>query len=202
MTPEDDERDVRAVDAVRAGDTSAFAAIVAAYRISIYGIACRYLGSPDEAEDAVQDIFVKAFRFIDRFDARRPFAPWLYRLAINHLRTAYLRLRRAAHRSASTDLDTLSDTRPQAEEQLDTQSTAEQVRAAVAALPVSLQEVVVLYYFQDLSTDETAHRLGIGRENVKSRLFRARKRLRTVFEAVGDRPVQPDGPVDGSSNRR
>lgn len=183
-----DNHDQTAAIAVQNGDNNAFATIVEAYRRPLFRIAWRYLGSRAAAEDALQDIFLKAYRLIGNYDTTRPFSPWLYRLASNLLKSKQGRaVRRAEVTQDEIDEPTIDGSATGGEDPADLATRSWEmgvVRSAVDGLPARLREVVMLYYLDERTIDETAEALGLGRENVKSRLHRARKLLRSRLDGM------------------
>lgn len=176
-----DDQDSRAISACLAGDREAFRTIVESYEPVIRHLAERLLGDPVVAEDAVQDVFLKTYRSLDRFDRRRRFFPWLYGIAVNQIRTSGRRSHRRNMHEQPMELP-VSDTRHQPEADALRAATEQAVRDAVSGLPAGIRKAVVLYYYEGLSVDEVAEALGLGRENIKSKLHRGRKKLRTILE--------------------
>lgn len=176
------QNDAETCRRVLSGDRNAFREIVLRYQKKMLRTASSFLGDAEQAHDAVQEIFIKVFHSLHKFDTNRPFAPWLYSIAMNTLRTSYGRRRRIEFREG-IEYDEPAGAAPEAESQnpIDEVIREEQrreVSAAIATLPPTLREVVVLYYIEQLSVSETSEALGITTENVKSRLFRARKILK------------------------
>ena len=159
------------------GNREAFAAIVKRYQGLVYRLSLSYLGAAEEAEDATQEIFVRVFEACPRFRLGHRFHPWLYTIALNHLRSRRGRvLRLRSHRQEGADPEELPAAA--AADELD----RDRIRAAVRLLPGTLREPVMLYYLEGLSTSEVAEVLGLGVENVKSRLHRARAKLRLLLQ--------------------
>ena len=179
-TPGEDESDVYAAIAdVLAGNPRAFAPIVTRYQTLVYRLALSYHLGVEEAEDATQEVFARVFRALPSFRLGRRFHPWLFTIAVNEIRSR--RRRRTtleARRARGVDTAALPDTRPDEGASRDTRL---EIRAAVSRLPATLRDVVVLYYLEDMDVAETAQVLGLGPENVKSRLHRARGRLRALL---------------------
>ena len=172
------------VAAVLAGEHDRFGVIVRRYERTIFRLALTYLGNREEAADASQEIFLKAFRSLGSYQTGRPFLPWLYSIALNTLRTRRGRAsRRAKSETTPPDFEeTFAD--PADADPLDQAIRGEQarlVREGVSRLPQRLRAPVVLYYFEGLSVEETGEVLGLAVSNVKSRLFRARRRLAGIF---------------------
>ena len=133
-----------------------------------------YLVVRDEAaaEDIAQDAFLAAIAALDRFDRRRPFAPWLHRIVVNR---AIDWGRREALRRKLDEPDELAASAP-------AEQVGEDLMAALAQLPVEQRGVVVLRYLLDYSPGEIARMLELPRGTVNSRLRRALDRLGTLLE--------------------
>lgn len=168
------DRDVRR--RFRTGERDAVSAVYHAYGRLVYAVAYRLLSDRSLAEEATQQTFVKAWRGAESFDENREMTPWLVAIA---KRTAIDIHRREALRSA-TPIDSIPEGAPA----LVTRAAAPEdiydvweVRSAVATLPAEEQEVVRLQHFEGLTHTEIAGRLGVAVGTVKSRSFRAHKRL-------------------------
>ncbi|MBN1837314.1 MAG: sigma-70 family RNA polymerase sigma factor, partial [Spirochaetales bacterium] len=142
------------------------------------------LGNREDAEECTMDILMRAFRYLHRFSLDRRFFPWLYGIAVNHLRSAYARNRRREARreswESSAEAEVVRGADPQ--EILSTVQRREAIRAAVAALPRALREPMILHYFEELKISAIAEILEIGEVNVKSRLLRGRRKLKRMLE--------------------
>lgn len=176
------DSDALIVERVLAGDIDAFRALVDRYSDRLHHFCRARLGDDEDAEDAVQDVFVRAFRSLRSFDPSRNWASWLFTIAANRVKSRYaatasfaaLVERAGAEASVSDELATeATDPAGQALDLL----AAESLRAAIGALPKSLRAPVELYYFAGLSVADAAKALGLGEEAVKTRLFRARGKL-------------------------
>ena len=177
-----DLADLQCISKILRGDSDAFRGIVERHQRYLYRLAVTYLGQPEEAEDAVQEIFLRAFNALGSFQLGRRFKPWLVSIALNTLKTAYGRLRRSRERSQNTDQPVL-DASDSPEDQVMAKQVRDSVRSAVVRLPKTLQSPVILYYLENMSVAEISESLEISVENVKSRLHRARKKLREILEA-------------------
>ncbi len=176
--------DLAAISAVLRGDRSAFRGIVERYKGLVYRLSLSYLHGPEEAQEASQEIFVKAFRALPSFRIERRFLPWLYAIASNHLRRRYGKLRRQETRETGGETDALPAPRSlDPQEALLRAESEQQVHEAIESLPRPVKEAVVLYYFEGMSVEQVSVALGIGSENVKSRLLRARRKMKDVLRA-------------------
>jgi len=179
--------DAEAVARARDGDLDAYAALVARYTVRAHRAAF-LLGAGEEADDVVQESFVKAFRHLDRFRVGEPFGPWLLRIVANETRNlTRSRRRRAALtlRLATAQPGGAAADGPVAEV-LAAERRARLV-AAVGGLPARERQVLVCRYFLDLSEAETARVLARPLGSVKSSTSRALNRLRGLFVDEQDR---------------
>ncbi|HHH28578.1 MAG TPA: sigma-70 family RNA polymerase sigma factor [Polyangiaceae bacterium] len=163
-----------AVSATPAGAAAVRAGLDSAVRRGM-GVAYRLLGDRDAARDACQEAAARALASTDRYDPSRPFYPWYYRILKNHC------LDRLSHRSRSVPLRD-GDERggePVAERRLVEDERARALSRAVEALNQEHREIIELRHFDDLTYVEIAELLGCPEGTVMSRLYRARKRLRT-----------------------
>jgi RNA polymerase sigma-70 factor (ECF subfamily) len=164
----------------RQGDPEAVRSIYRSHGRLVYSVAYKVLGERGLAEEATQQTFVKAWRAAQSFDEARELGPWLAsitrRVAIDiHRREA---LRRADPLESVHEGDPALVSSPESADAIyDTWA----VREAVAELPDDEQEVVKLQHFEGLTHVQTAERLGVAVGTVKSRSFRAHKRLATML---------------------
>jgi len=179
MTERLEQAEERAlIRSAQRGDLAAFGRLVANHQQAVYNIAHRVIGNRQEAEDVAQETFVKAHKALTRFDPQRPLAPWLYRIATN---TALNWIKRHRRETLLSEEVQLADTAPSPESQVIASEAANRLRAAVATLPDNYQAVIELRHFQGLSYQEMSEALGVPLSDVKSWLFRARRRLRKVL---------------------
>lgn len=167
QTDEDDAADIRrCLD----GDLEAFGPLVTRHERVLYRLAMRMLGDAEDARDATQTAFVKAFEQLHRYDPAFRFFSWIYRILANEC------LNRRRDRRATVELiDVAASHGPfEALEQSERQRL---VQAALLELAQPYREVVVLRHFSELSYDEMADTLGIPVKKVKSRLYTARQQL-------------------------
>jgi RNA polymerase sigma-70 factor (ECF subfamily) len=172
--------------ALQAGDPEEFAHLVDAYSSKIYHLAIKMLNQQQDAEDVLQETFLKAYRGLKSFDGRSKISTWLFRIATNE---ALMVIRRKHPEVVSIDEPVQTDEGEQdpiqivdwcclPEEELLSEETKERLNEAVQKLPEKLRLVFVLRDINDLSTHETADVLGLTDTAVKTRLSRARLRLR------------------------
>ena len=178
--------ELRLVNAAREGDVGAFEELVRKYDRNVFRIANHITQNREDAEDVVQDAFLKAFQNLGQFQGQSKFYTWLVRIAVNE---ALMRLRRRRPErmvSLDEDINTGEDTIPREvadwspnPEQLYNQSELREIlQKTIQGLPPSFRTVFVLRDVEGLSTEETADALGLSIPAVKSRLLRARLQLR------------------------
>jgi len=174
------------LEALRAGDRAEFARLVEAYSGIVYRVAIKMLNNPQDAEDVLQETFIKAFRHLGKFDGRSNLSTWLYRIATNE---ALMSLRRQKQTFVSIDEPLGSedyDSEPMEivdwcclpEDELMSTEARSHLDKAVETLPPSLRVVFILRDIEGLSTRETGEVLDLSETAVKTRLSRARLRLR------------------------
>jgi RNA polymerase sigma-70 factor (ECF subfamily) len=170
--------DLLAIQETLRGNRNAFAQIVERYTPLLYSLAFRMLGRGEEAQEAVQEIFLRAYRALPRFRLERRFHPWLYTIALNYLRTVARRQRRRRGlRLVREELDTVADRGELPAAAAEREDGERLAREALAGLPPLYREVFLLREVEGLSVRDTAEALGVPEGTVKVRLHRARQEL-------------------------
>ena len=178
--------DVLLVEQAKAGDVGAFEKLVRQYDRQLFRIANHITQNREDAEDVVQDAFLKAYEKLDQFQGNSKFYTWLVRIAVNE---SLMRLRkRRTGKMVSIDEDVqtdegsmprdLADWSPDPESLYGQSEMGEILRKTIQGLPQGFRVVFVLRDVEGLSTEETAETLGLSVPAVKSRLLRARLQLR------------------------
>ena len=155
----------------------------------LLSVARRFLGNNEDAQDAVQDAFIRAYKAIHTFEARAQLHTWLHRILVN---TALMKLRDRRRRPTESIEDLLPTynndghqavaSRDWSDAVLERKETAAIVREAIAMLPDQYREVLVLRDIEEKDTAEAAALLGTTSNVVKVRLHRARQALRTLLD--------------------
>jgi RNA polymerase sigma-70 factor, ECF subfamily len=189
LIPRTREHDVLLVGRLQSGDEAAFEELVRNHGGRLLSVARRLLGGSEDAQDAVQEAFIKAFRAIHSFEERSQLHTWLHRILVN---TALMKLRarrRRPEESIDDMLPTFASDGHQAVESrewsdalLERKETAGIVRDAISRLPEAYRVVLVLRDLEERDTSETARILGTTTTVVKVRLHRARQALRTLLD--------------------
>ena len=180
----DDLADSELIEKIRAGKTALYETLMRRYNQRLYRIARVILRNPEEAEDVVQEAFVRAYTHLDQFAGAAKFSTWLTKIA-THEALARLRKRSRMGEADSTKdteksggMESLKSTIHDPEEQTFEKQVLELLEAAVEALPDNLRSVFLMREIEEMSTAETAECLGLSEAAVKIRLHRARKVLR------------------------
>jgi len=163
------------------GDLSAFEDLIIEYQNKIFSL-CRYmLGNARDAEDAAQDVFIKAYQKLNDFKPEASLYTWLYRIGVNtcldYKRKSFLRLR---NHSESKMNSLPGDSTPEKEYQ--SKETSMAITRALAGLPEKLRTTIVLREIELLSYEEIADVLNISVGTVKSRISRARELLKALLK--------------------
>ena len=169
------------------GDKAAFGKLVERHKSSVFGLCYRLVGTTDEARDAAQEAFVRAYTGIGDFDARQPFGAWVLRIARNHC-IDLLRRRRPTlalvPENRGEDLDPGVAPEPQdhfalgGEQSVQEREAQRDLDAAIAKLPPRYREVIALFHVQHKSYAEIAEALDVPMGTVMTWLHRARKSLK------------------------
>jgi RNA polymerase sigma-70 factor (ECF subfamily) len=170
--------DSAVVQRVLAGDVEAFALLVERYHGRLARYAIHLLGSEAEAEEAVQDAFVRAYRSLATYQERERFGAWILRILVNRCRTRLVRERRREETAAAWVREADQPFEPS--ERL---AMRDELAVALAQLPSEQREAVVLRYADDLDYDEISSITGAGISALKMRVKRGCERLRAILEA-------------------
>ena len=188
-----DTGDLALVRRVQKGDKSAFDALVLKYQHKVLKLVQRYVRDQSEAEDVVQDAFIKAYRALPAFRGDSAFYTWLYRIAINTAKNALVA---AGRRPATYDFEAQDATGAELQARMKDTDTPERmlltdeirsiVNRAIEGLPEDLRTAIVLREIEGLSYEEIAKSMDCPVGTVRSRIFRAReaidRHLKVVFE--------------------
>jgi RNA polymerase sigma-70 factor, ECF subfamily len=182
------QTDVDVVAAARQGDRDAFRALVERHSRYVFALAHRMTGSAQDAEDVVQDTWLKAHRQLGRFESRADFRTWLHRIAVN-CSIDLIRARRhreEAHDPADLEQGPLSergsDGQPTPERLAAGAQMSERVQAALGALTALERAAFTLRHVEGMSIDEVGAKLGLKTSATKHSVFRAVRKMRTALE--------------------
>ncbi|HEY7214422.1 MAG TPA: sigma-70 family RNA polymerase sigma factor [Thermoanaerobaculia bacterium] len=177
------------VERAREGDADAFRELVESYSAKLFRLAWRITGDEQSAEDAVQETFLRAYRSLDRFDARSQFGTWLHRIAVNAALDLARKQQRHRDRREDWPEETAGDeplpSRDPGPDRIALSLEVERaVRSGMAELSPMERTAFVLRHFEGRSIAEICEQLGLGASAGKQAIFRAVKKLRRVLEPL------------------
>ena len=186
------ETEARLLARAQAGDVSAFERLSSAYADRLFMLLLRLLGDRGEAEDVAQEVMLRAWRGIARFQGQSSYFTWLYRIAVNEANRA---LEKKARRPAGVSIGAQELQLPASpaydpSRQAENSELRRVLGQALAELPPALRTAIVLRDVEGLSTQEAAEIAGVSQAAFKSRLHQARLRVRA---AVGDQTLVTTG---------
>ena len=174
--------DIDLIKRFEGGSRSAFEELVHKYQGKIYNLCCYMLHDSDDAKDAAQETFLKAYTGLKTFRANCALYSWLYRIAVN---TCLDRKRKSRDTSDSAEdspaVEDLPSSGPSAERLYQSKETGRAIQAALQKLPGALRAAIVLREIEGLSYEEIADTLDTSVGTVKSRISRAREELRRLL---------------------
>jgi len=170
-----------------AGRQAAFAELVRRHQSWVYRLAYSHVRDADEAVDLTQASFVAAFAALRRYDTTRSFRAWLSRIVINKCRDWHRR--RAVRRMFAFALPIgeahdVADETPWPDHAIGAKAELARTMEAIATLPATLKEVLILRTIEERSEAETAEILGISQKAIETRLYRARTRLAEILKEI------------------
>ena len=184
-------KDEEVVAQVRAGNAALFEILMRRHNQRVYRAARAILGNDTEAEDVMQEAYVRAFTHLDQFENRAKFSTWLTRIAVHEALARVSKSKRWESLDSEPDADVRVRPEPMSndrnpEEQMFGAQMKTLLETSLDALPGKYRTVFVLREIEEMSTAETAEALGISEETVKTRLHRARAMLQTdLYSRVG-----------------
>lgn len=177
----ENSRDYELAIACQSGDRKAFQRLVRQYQEKVRGLVYSILSDPDTMDDLVQEIFIKVYTSINRFEHRSNLGTWIYRIAVNHCRDEIRRRRvRRFFSMEKMELDPM-EMSPTADKALLKKERIELVRWGLSKVSEKHRTIIVLRDFEDMSYEEIAEVLNLELGTVKSRLNRARLALKDVI---------------------
>jgi len=169
--------DEAAVIAVRAGNRDAFRVLVERYSRAVFRLGYRMTGNEQDAEDVVQEAFLRAFKQLNRYESRSSFSTWLYRIAANYS----LDLIRARKSSDPVEDVILAETNAGPDRLYESGQVQDTVDAALKTLTQQERTAFVLRHYEGLSIEEISGTLGINNNAAKHSVFRAVQKLRKAL---------------------
>jgi RNA polymerase sigma-70 factor (ECF subfamily) len=164
----------------KGGDTAAFEILVDRYQKVLYNVALRMLHNREDAMDASQTAFVKAYEKLDSYDPTYKFFSWIYKILVNES------LNQIAHRKPQEELDSAIRAPGRTpEDEASEERVQDRVQAAIVQLPLEYRRLIVLRHFGDLTYRDMSLALDLPEKTVKSRLFTARRMLKDLLNQRG-----------------
>lgn len=181
-----DKQDIILVQRCLDGDSRAFNDLMNKYQRQVFSLIFRLVKRPADAEDILQDTFIKAYRSLSAYDARYSLLTWLFKIAHN-TSIDFLRANKDETVTIHDEENPieLEDTSPSLEEKMEQLSGKELIKRMVDSVPAPYREVLILRHQQELSYEEIAEAIQIPMGTVKVRLFRGREILKAKLETAG-----------------
>lgn len=178
------ESDEVLIARVKKGDCEAFNPLVERYKMPLYKVLYRMVHNRDDAEDLVEEAFIKAYRAISRFDLDRSFYAWICRIAVNNAINYIKKERRGQVQSIGMVEYRLIAEKGNPVKMTREKILKERINAAIAKLPEEYRMILVLRVDDEYSYDEISNMLKIPKGTVMSRLARARQKLKKLFNEL------------------
>jgi len=170
------------IDKILNGDTNAFATLVNRYKNMVFILAMRILKNREEAEEVAQDAFVKIYKNLSGFKGDSKFSTWVYRITYN---TCLDRIKTYKNKNNTVAIDQFTEnhikTLETAFDLMDRSDRQKSIKECLQKLPAEDNLIISLFYYDELSLGEISKVVGLAQNNVKVKLFRARKRLATIL---------------------
>ena len=157
------------------GDRQAYALLVEEYKSPIYNLAYRMTGNPEDAADLTQDVFIRAYTYLWRYNPRKKFFTWLYTIALNTIKN-HIKKNKQYKNTRSSDLEE----RQLSEKQ--NSSEAQDINIYLSELDVETRALIIMKYVQELSFEEIAQITGKSISAVKMRIYRGLESLRKTIK--------------------
>ncbi|MFA9392022.1 MAG: RNA polymerase sigma factor [Prolixibacteraceae bacterium] len=178
-----DRDDTYYIDLVRNGDTAAYSYIVERYSGMVYSLSLKLLRNETDAEDLAQEIFLIVFKSLSKFKGSSKFSTWLYRIAYNKAVSRLRKTNRLAFTESEFFLEFHGENDTQEMELSDEEENIQSMQMAIGELNQAEQVLIMLYYYEDQSVEDIAKITAQSASNVKVKLFRIRKKLKSTIES-------------------
>ncbi|BAQ09593.1 elf family DNA-directed RNA polymerase sigma subunit sigw [Bacillus sp. OxB-1] len=177
------EEELQWIREVLAGNKQAYAHIINKYKNPMYATILRMTKNPQDAQDFVQEAFIKVYQRLDQYKETGSFSSWLYRVAINHCLDQY---RKKYYQSASQQIDENQVINPQHPELIFLKKEkSRQLERLIATLPEDERLIILLRYANELSYDEISELADVPVSTVRNKLHRAKKKMRATVKREG-----------------
>lgn len=184
-----DDNDNRIVEKILSSKKHLFESLVERYKNGVMNLLYRFLGNREEAEDAAQDTFIRAFRYLKSYDTKAKFSNWLFKIATNCAYRQLSKIRKQNFESlddihTGTRLEEPCDTDSSPEKAVEDVERAGMLQQALEKLPDHYREILILRFMQDLSYNEISEIMEIPVSSVKVNLHRAKARLMNAYKEM------------------
>ena len=169
------------INRVKQGETEAFSWLVDTYSDMVYTICLKMLTVEADAEEAAQDVFVKAFRYIQGFQEKSKFSTWLYRIAYNQCISVIRKKVKMIDLVVEVPQEEVNEEELNGLDRLSAQERSKYLQLAIDALPETDGVVVTLFYYDELSLAEIGEITGLTSNNIRIKLHRSRKKMYKVI---------------------
>ncbi len=163
------------------GDKEAFSPLVDAYKDMVYTVCLRMLSTEADAEEAAQDVFVKAFRSIAGFQSKAKFSTWLYRIAYNHCISVIRKKVKLIDLTEDIPDGEVDQGEMNGLDGISAEERSKYLKLAIESLAETDAVVVTLFYYDELSLEEIASVTGLSNSNIRIKLHRSRKKMYQVI---------------------
>ena len=184
----DRQQDLKTIRRCKRGEEAAFAEILSRYRGPIYNLCYRMSRNAEDARDLGQEVFIKVFSLLDRFDENYAFSSWLFRIATNHCidhlrrnRLRFLSLDGGVGQDGEEYEFQLPDTGPAPDKVLERKQALERLEEVINDLPPHYKAITLLRHDQQMSYEEIAQVLSLPLGTVKARIHRARQQVQQML---------------------
>ena len=178
------------IEAILNGDANAFTVLVDRYKDLVFTLSLRMMKHTEEAEEAAQDTFIKAYKSLNKFKGDSKFSTWIYRVAYN---TCLDRLKKNKRQQYTVEINEYTEhqvkTIDNALDQIEAKEKQQAIQDCLALLPSEDSFLLTLYYFEELSLEEIGKIVSLKPNNVKVKLFRGRKKLATILKRKLDNEI-------------
>jgi RNA polymerase sigma-70 factor (ECF subfamily) len=187
-----EETDAAVIARAQSGDSDAFRSLVERHGRNVFRLAFRMTGNENDAEDIVQETFLRAYKQLNRYESRSSFGTWLYRIAAN-CSLDLIRVRKHRHELTGAPVDddfdlmqNVATSDPGPDRLAVSEQVKERITSAMAELSQQERTAFVLRHFEGLSIEQISGMLGVGGNAAKHSIFRAVQKLRKALEPVVD----------------
>ena len=178
------------IDKILEGETSAFSTLVDQYKDLVFSLALRMMKNREEAEEVAQDTFIKIYKSLSKFKGDSKFSTWVYRVAYN---TCLDRMKRNKRQQQTVTIDEYTEHQVKsldnAYDQLEKKEREQAIQNCLNLLPSEDSFLISLFYYEEQSLEEISKVIGLKPNNVKVKLFRARKKLATILKEQIDNNI-------------